>query len=111
MLLNLFLIYSIIRKSPKADGPSEQFQTKRLSLVVAAAPEQDDRDDHQPAAVVLEQIVKATAHEPFPPFPLFALSYEGGVGRVTERIKFENKFQAYKIECRFSHRFHGNGHL
>ena len=60
MLLNLFLIYSIIRKSPKADWPSEQFQTKRLSLVVAAAPEQDDRDDHQPATVILKQIVKAT---------------------------------------------------
>ncbi len=54
-------------------------------LVVAAAPEQDDHQDQQPAAIVLKQIVKTTAHMSFPPYRLFALSYEGGAKGVTER--------------------------
>ncbi|MBQ7971337.1 MAG: hypothetical protein IJ294_03200 [Clostridia bacterium] len=60
-------------------------------LIVAAAPQQDNRNDDDPAAIVLEEIVKATAHCAFPPFCLFALSYEAGQKVVTERKFYGRK--------------------
>jgi hypothetical protein len=60
-------------------------------LVVAAAPDHDDGKDQQPTTVVLKQIVKTTAHVPFPPFSLFALSYEEGQKCVTERKSYGRK--------------------
>ncbi len=60
-------------------------------LIVAAAPQQDNCDDDDPAAIILEEIVKATAHCAFPPFCLFALSYEAGQKEVTERNRYGRK--------------------
>ena len=57
-------------------------------LVVAAAPEQDNGNDDNPATIILEEIIKASTHCVFPPLCLFALSYEGWQEGVTERKNY-----------------------